>query len=893
MLNRVRLWLRVVLLRGRLEREMQEEMSAHLALATERLLARGLSEEEASRAARREFGNVAYLQEQGRDARGTRWVESIAADLRFGLRHFSRRPYSTLTMIVLLALGIGFNTALFTLLYSFVTMPPPGITRDETLVRIRGIERSTTAGRTIGREFSYPEYREYAAQRNLFNAVAAWTASDVVIDVGRHQPNLHSAAATFVTAGYFQVLGVRPTMGAGLPVAARDNGDPELVAVISHTVWERHLGKAPDVLGQTIKVNDIPVTIVGVAPARFAGARTGGSHVRLWLPLNTRPLLQRASAFALSSYDSAFFGLVARLTPGIAAAQTMPTVQAIASRAEQQTTNRPSGGRLATDVVTLADNYFPPSGEQPSTVGRLASLFFPLLILLIPCTNVSALLVGLALARRREIAVRLSLGAARRRIVRQLITESVLLALAAAVFALLIIWILLDTIRVRMPDLQLVMHWPAVTFAFGLAIATGILFGVSPALHATRLAVADVLKESATSVVTARSRLHSGLVVAQIAMTQPLLLAMGALIQEIVADLQQLPASTFNSRIVQVSFNTNPRYGTIDGQREDLLRGLERKFAALPGVAGVVRQQSNTDYARVTVHPSDRLPGGLAPASIGLVIHAAAPDFFPVMGIPFLRGQVYDAQNADGNAVVIGSDLARRLWGTADPIGRRFVDASATTGSATRFVVVGVVDEAVAGRSDPLGGQRVYAPGIRTTGSILVRSHGPAEPLIPVLRAVANSEAPQLPITRATTLSAIEAGQRRSISRATSAAVGGGVIALLLSAIGLYAIVAFAVGQRTREIGIRTALGADHRHVVRMFFWRGLRLSFVGLVIGLSLCLVVLRVMWIVQGNDPGASMTLLAAAIAAVVVAVAAAATWIPARRAAAVDPLRVLRAE
>ncbi len=464
MVNRFLLWLRTVFMRRRLEREMQEEMATHLARATERLVSRGMAAEEARKAARREFGNVEYLQEEARDARGARWIESILADLRFGIRHFGRTPLSTVTMIVLLALGIGFNSALFTLVYSLVNMPPPGITRAESLVRIRGLDRNAGAGRTLGREFSYPEYRAYAGQRNLFSAVAAWTSSDVVLAVGDNQESLHSAAATYVTANYFQVLGVHPILGAGLPTASpADDGAPQLVAVISHVVWDRYFGRAPDVLGKTIKVNDVTVTIVGVAPPRFSGARVGGSQVRLWLPLSARPLLQRSSASALSSYDSAFFSLAARWHPGIQTSQTIPTVEASAARSAQQTTRWRSSNAISTDVVTLlGDNYYPPSGETPSVLGRVSSLLIPLLILLIPCVNVSALLVGLAVARRREIAVRLSLGAARRRIVRQLITESVLLALAAGALGLCVIWVLLKAFGARVPDVQLVLHWPVV-----------------------------------------------------------------------------------------------------------------------------------------------------------------------------------------------------------------------------------------------------------------------------------------------------------------------------------------------------------------------------------------------------------------------------------------------
>ncbi len=888
MLNRFRLALRTVFLRRRLEREMQEEMEAHLARSTGRLVARGMTPEEAQKAARREFGNLAYLQEQARDARGARWIESILADLRFGLRHFSRTPFSTLTIIVLLALGIGFNSALFTLIYSFATMPPHGISKAESLVRIRGLDQNRGTGRTLGREFSYPEYREYAAQPNLFSAVAAWTSSDVVLGVGFGQENLHSGAATYVTPNYFQVLGVRPVLGAGLPAAAPDNGAPRLVGVISHALWERHLGRAPDVLGRTLNVNDVTVTIVGVAPPQFVGARTGGSAMRVWLPLNARPLVQHSSASVLSSYDSLVFALGARLRPGVRASQTIPTVQAIAARTARETTRWRTGTAISTEVVTLlGDNYYPPSGEERSLT-RFTVLVIPLLILMIPCTNVSALLVGLATRRRREIAVRLSLGAGRRRIVRQLVTESVLLAIAAGGLGLCIIWVLLEVFAARFPDINLVLHWPAVAFTVGIAIATGILFGTTPALHATRVSVADVLKNAANAVSSTRSRLQSGLVVAQIALTQPLLLGLGALVLALLADVQSLPAPTFNDRILQVSFNTNPRDAVTEQQRADLLRRLEVRFATLPGVEAVVPQEDRTAYAEVTVHPADRV-SGMEDRQIPLTLQAAPPGFFALMGFPFVRGRAFDrADQQDGRALVIRSDLARRLFGSADPIGRRLTHV----GGATAFVIVGVVDEKQAGLSGD-GNQNVFVPNLNRTGSILVRTRGRADPLSPLIRSVAHTEAPLLPVTSVSTLASIDARERTLFKRLSSAAFGGGLIALFLSAIGLYALVSFAVNQRTREIGIRTALGADSRQVVGMFFFRGMRLSLLGLLIGLGISVIVVRLITLAQGEEMQASILAIAGLVAVVVVGIALLATWIPARRAAKVDPLSMLRVE
>ncbi len=536
-----------------------------------------------------------------------------------------------------------------------------------------------------------------------------------------------------------------------------------------------------------------------------------------------------------------------------------------------------------------------------------------MLILLITCTNVSALIAGLGVARRREIAVRLALGAGRRRIVRQLVTETVMLAMAAGALALFVIWVLLRLFDASIPDLEIEIDWRSIAFTFSLALVAGLLFGFSPALHATRLALQEALKDSAGVVISRRLRLQSWLVVAQIAFTQPALLAMGALLLEMRADLRELSAQPYADRLLELRFNVNPRYGPLDDQREQTLVRLEERLAAVPGVEGVVRQENNDSFD-VDVHPADAVAGREL-ASPQQVRGIAAPaGYFPLMGISIVRGRDFDATERSGSrgqgagidegAIIIGSGLARRLWGGADPIGRRLVSVGRNLRGVPTFTIVGVVDDATTGARDqerrlpPLPDTddvvRTYKPHVHTTTShLLIRTNGPAEQLLPTIRAAAADEAPALPIVAARTLAAVEASERRSVVTALSAAGGTGALALLLSAIGLYAVVAFAVGQRVREIGIRTALGAESRQVVALFVRHGLRLSVVGLVIGLALGIGGVRVISAVEGNDPPTGTLGVAALVAVFVIGVALLASWIPARRAARIDPLEALRVE
>ena len=892
LLSRLRLRVRSAFRRARVEQELDEELRDHIDRRVSADVGRGVPREQARRAALRAFGGIEQSKEACRDARGVNVFEHTIQDLRFAGRQFVRAPVVTATMIGIFALGIGFSAALFMFVRAFVAGPVPGIPRQESLVRIRGIDR-TQPGRAIGREFSYPEFQEYSAQRTLFSDVAAWTSTDIVFDVGMGEPNPQSGAATYVTGTYFRVLGLRPTVGRDLPIDANDaDPAPPLVAVISHVLWERHFDRSPDAIGRAMKVNGVTVTIVGVAPRRFAGARTGGSQMRVWLPLGARPLVQR-TAPTLTSYDDARFGLIARLSPGVRAEQTGPTVEAIAARASLQMT---SGISASTDVVpVLGNNYFPPSGvEEPASAGPYISLIIPLLILLITCTNVSALLAGLGVARRREIAVRLALGAGRRRVVRQLVTEAVMLALAAGALALFVIWLLLRLFAANIPNLELEIDWWAMALTFSLALIAGVLFGVSPALQATRLTLHDSLKDSANVVGARHLRLQSLLVVAQVAFTQPALLAMGSLLLEMRSELRDLPAQPFADRLLELRFNVNPRYGSLDREREETLGRLRDRLATVPGVEGVVRQEINDSFD-VDVHPADAI-AGLELASPQEVRPIAAPaGYFSLMGLSFVRGRDFEpAERSDAGAVIIGNGLARRVCGGADAIGRRFVASGPNLRRIRTFTVVGVVDDAITGARDEAGrATRFFMPRALTTGHLLVRTQGPAEQRLPAIRAAAADEAPALPIVASRTLATIETSARRSAVAAVSAAGGAGALALLLSAIGLYAVVAFAVGQRVREIGIRTALGAGSRQVVGLFARSGLRLSLFGLVIGLALGILGGRAIAAAEGREPSAEIFGLAALVAVFVIGVALLASWIPARRAARIDPLEALRVE
>jgi predicted permease len=803
---------------------------------------------------------------------------------------------------------------LFTLLNSLATMPAPGIARDHSVVRIRGTARLEGVTNVQPRLVSWPEVQEYAGHTDLFSGVAAHADETAVVETSDAMSAPMTVGLIYTTPNYFSLLNVRPVIGtepAAEPGVMRMTTSP--TAMISHAMWQQRFGGAPDVIGRTLRVNDFPVEVVGVAPPRFNGTE-GRGGMTMWVPLAAYPLLQKRTAAAFVSYDSLFLSAVARLRVGVTSRAAAPVVAGIAERAVRRA--RDGAARRVTtadgrpeqretgsaDVVPmLATN--PRVGDRADVIVSAAFAGgLALLALLITCTNVSALMVGLAVARRREIGIRLSLGAPRRRLIRQLLTESVLLAAVAAAIGLFVTMAGIPVIGARLADVQLVVDWHVTIATCAIAILTGILFGLSPALHATRVSVAEVLKSASLSVAATRSRVQQALVVAQIALTQPLLVALGVAILSMATDTRSRPTSRAPDRIAEIELDTwAGRVSMAD--RASRVAAVVDRVAAMPGVVTAMPMEMGTATVPLTVHPGDRISGVSYEPVMTTRLTAAPKGYFGAFDIPIVRGRDFNGDeyvHATDDAsrppsvdrVIIGSDLARRLWRDANPLGRRFEMPTADRSSSPTMVVVGVVDAAAAGPSDVSGQIRMYVPYSPMNSGVIARTAGPALPMLAAMRRAVASEVPQMPIVRAQTVEQREAESRRNALRASGAVAGGGLLALLLSAIGLYAVVSFAVGQRTREIGIRTALGAQRGQVVRVFFARGLALSALGLIIGLPLSVIATRVI-VTTLNMPLTTSPLLGVATGAIVLVVASVAVWIPSRRASAIDPMVALRTE
>jgi predicted permease len=917
MFIQVRHWFRAIFRRSALEREMRDEMQLHLDRHTDLLVARGMTRADARLAARREFGNVGVHQDHARDARPARWVESVGADVRFAFRFFKRKPLSSATIVLTLALGIGGYAALFGFVQGAVMQPlSRAIPRDVPLALVNGTVREKDQRTSSPMKFSYTALREMGELHSIFAAVGGWTESNVVVDA----PGALERAATrvqFVTDGYFPVIGLRPAHGSGFP--ATDPSAPaesHLTAVISDAMWQDAFDRK-DVSNHTMMVNGIAVRIVGVAPPRFDGLLDRGPRLMMWLPLAARATILAANgganssaSAALTSADSTLFEVIGRLQPGISPEQATAAARVVAAQARGEmtpTVAAPGTVRapaLVYDVnVALLSHW---TGAAKAALGAPAdsSLLGPILgvfgslatlLLLVVCTNVAALVISASVGRRQEIAVRLSLGASRARVIRQLLTESILLAMMGGALGLFIYWLVVVAIS-RIPIAEF-FRPDAVTVVFTMCVAlgTGILCGFAPALHATRDGVATALKDSASGA-TRRSRLQHAFVVAQVMFTQPLLLLVASAIGGLILETKEPLRTGTQERVLQLQVDVATIPGS-NAQHRVAIERVMRRIGEEPGVITVLPRPLYGAFATLGVRAEDRRPGA-SPTNLARVgIMMVAPGYFDLIGVPLLRGDDRPLSATDTTtSVIIGSDLARRLWGDADPIGRRFTQVSPAPKVKRDVVVSGVYDSRYLAKT---GNATVYrAANNLWSDAYLIRTAVPASDLAASVRRIVRQELPVTPIAQLTTLADVEAADIHEKHSIQAGAAACGVLVLLLTSIGLYGAVAVGVGQRRREIGIRMALGARAGQVVTLFYAGGARLGILGLVLGLPISLVA---NYLMTGDptSPGANpdtspnIALIGGIVAAVVLVVASVATLIPATRAARVNPVTALSSE
>lgn len=830
----------------------------------------------------------------------THWLDALAADIRFALRYFARHKGTTAILLTVIALGTGANTLIFSTFQAQFLRPAPAVPENPAHARLWAQERPARTARWQLRRFTQPELVSIAERRAVFGDVGAWTEDELILR-GGDSTAARSITGQFVTPNYFGVLGVRLAAGPGFHRNASET--PDMTAVISYAAAGQLYGNAAAAVGQRILVNEVPMYVVGVAPPRFQGAVRGMDEPALWMPVSARAAVTRISPRWLT--DDAALSLFARLAPGVSRDQATAVVRQVITNSLPDSAARVGMARAAQVLSMQA----PPPGSDTREI-ILAFTFIltiGILILLVAWTNVSSLMVAAAVGRRHEIAVRLSIGASRPRLVRQLVTESTLLALSGSAVGLTLAWCELTyMMKTEIDAVDLTPDLGTFTFVLVMAVATGVLFGLSPALHATRAGVSSALRDSSAGA-GGRSRLQRGLVVAQIALSQPLLVLLGTMLSLVIAEYRPL-SPEMSRHVIAVDFH--PLRTGAPGQRPEAVDSLIRRVAERPEVVGAVPDATGFAIRRIVA--ADRHARNAATDTTPTVVHVqgAAPGWFSVVGVPIVLGRDVSfadtAASAAGEPVVIGSDLARTLWGNANPIGRTLTSPPlpGLNQDSLNMTVIGVYDATrrMPGMTWNGGTARGDAPVRVYTARgqqwqhdrVLVRTRGPAAPFVPELQRFIRARTPSLPVTSVLTLAQVDEREYRDALKVAAMAGAGGALALLLASLGLYGVVSLAVRQRTREIGIRIAVGAQPMEVARMFLASGLRASLVALALGLPLSVAALEI-----GMSRGVVLApqvnpyVIGAAIALVLLAVASGATWVPARRAALVDPAHTLRVD
>ena len=908
MLSDLYIRVRSLFRRTKVEAELDDELRFHQEQQADKYLRAGMSQEEALRQVRLDFGGFEQVKEDCREARGTSFIESLAQDLRYGLRMLGRSPAFTAIIILTLTLGIGANTAIFTLVDAVMLRSLPVRDPQQLVVaqwsarrwpqnvgtsRFGDCATSTeNVARITGCSLSYPLFQEIQSQKNIFANAMAF-AGPYQMDLSGNGPAT-IAQEELVSGSYFETLGVSAALGRTLASDDEKPGAPS-VAVLDYAYWQRAFGGSPAAVGETIRLNNAAFTIVGVAEPGFTRL-TPGKSVDLWVAINQGASLGLSKIHPADPPDWSLV-VVGRLQPAVSRAHAQAVLDAIFLNEMLQG---------AKPIWATADN--PHLSLLPAQQGLEGIRGFygePLLllmaavglILLIACANVAGLLLARAAAREREMAVRLAMGAARRRVFRQLLTESLLLSFLGAAFGALMAPLGVSGLAAffaknASSPLQLDLHvdWRVLFFTLGAALLTGIGFGVAPAFRGARTSVTPQLKGSTTTAAASHGQgrilgLGNALVVLQVALSMVVLTGAGLLLRTL-DNLRRVNPGFDTSDLML--FEVNPqRPGYNDKRISDLYASLQRKIAALPGVTGV-------SYASGAL-----LDGGLwsgdvniegqadkSPVKVQLL--AVGPDYFQTMRIPLLDGRLLTETDANGAKHA----LVNRAFVTKFLSGRNALGLHFGGGTKPDTEIVGVVGDTkyidLRGEDEPTA----YTPLASGDATFEVRTALAPVELMPAVRKVVNAVDANLPVMRMRTQT--DAIDRLLFDERLVARLFGlfGALGLMLACIGLYGLLSYEVERRTREIGIRTALGAKRRDVWSMVVRQGMLLVSLGVLAGCGVALAMTRLLvsllYAMRPTDP-LTFTLMAALLLAVGVL----ACSLPARRATRVDPMAALRCE
>jgi predicted permease len=907
--SRLRSWLQANLWRSRMESEMDAELWFHMQAYAEELMRGGVSREEAMRRARLEFAGAERVKEECREARGIDFVESLAQDVRYGLRVLRKSPGFTATAVLTLALGIGANTAMFSPINAVMlrSLPVPNPQQLVILGWTARQEPETMQERVwsgcqqmLGDQnehgncsFSLALFQQMRGQQSVFSGMAAFFDVEPVAVINGQATRTQ---AEFVSGDWFSTLGVRPLVGRIINPDDDAPGAPP-VAVLGYKFWQRKFGGDPSIVGKTITINRIVLTIAGVAPPGFLGLEPG-IPLDFWVPLSTQGAV--TPDFDRMARNSLWLEILGRLKPGTSVAQAESAMNVIFVPSVTESSNR---------MFKPADE---PRIELPSANHGLGSLrasfsqplFFLMIavsiILLIACANVAGLMLARAAGRQKEMAVRFALGASRWRIVRQVLTESLMLALAGGALGILFAYwgasslgaffsanyyLPLD-IDVR-PDSRIL------GFTFAVTMIAGTLFGLAPALRGSRTEVTPALRERALGAWHARGRwfsLGNALVVAQVALSMVVLAGAGLLVRTLV-NLETINPGFDTDNVLLFGIDTTPTdYKGV--KLENLYSDLRNRLAELPGVTSASYSMAPL-LSGAYMMTDFRKPGASEQTALGTELLPIGPDFFETMRLPLVAGRTFTQEEFTSTAkpgpIIVNEMFARKFLEKENPLGQLVADAGSTV--ANREIVGVVADAKYQGLRDAIT-PTAYVPLSEGGASFEMRTAANPKALIPAVRELVNEINSDIPMPSVKTQT--EQIDRQLYEERLIAALSTvfALLALVLACIGLYGLISYEVTQRRHEIGVRMALGAQPRDVLRLMVSQGIALAVTGALAGIGVALGVTRflqsLLYEVRPADP---FTFAGAAVLLVLVAMAA--CYIPARRAMRVDPMVALRYE
>ena len=825
----------------------------------------------------RQFAST-FFPRRPRFPRETRFLTPFANDLCYAVRILLNNPGFAAVAILAVAVGVGVNAGIFMILNgaALKTLPAPA---SDSLVSIYQEIRGKTTRNSHGSEtlVATSEYERYRDQNHVFAALAAYEPF-LEVTLGGDQPQQLFGQLT--SCNFFDVLAEPPALGRSFVAAdcAPGNG---AVAVIGDTLWRVRFAADPQIVGKKILLNRQLLTIVGVAPPRFTGSEVVAASV--WVPLTMQKLLEPPLDF--SHGDWSWLALLGRMKPGISLNQVRADLGVIAARIDLTDPGRAT--RLDVSIASYLGR--PEERRAIKTVGALVFTAVAL-VLLIACANVANLLLARATGRRREIAIRISVGATRWRLVRQLLTESLLIAVLGGLAGTMIAistfqscaYFILSHLPRGAPQLTFDVSpdWRVLAYSVGLTVITGVVFGLAPALRASRRDVNSSLNSGG-------GFLRQVLVGLQVAISSILLVAAGLLLHGLWVTQRIDPGFEMN-HVATISLNLRGQGYNIE-QASAFQRQLRERLESLPGVTGAAQ-------AHVTpLEESHNRSMFLAPGSTQELLierNQVSPEFFSVLGIPIVRGRNFTEAETRGSVkvAIVTESTGRRLWPGEDPLGKTLRDAD----ERAEREVIGVAKDAQVssiGHSDTLYVYLPVSPDGQRQMQWMVRYGGTYAPAAAALRRAVHSIDPALLITVAPLEDNLEL--RRLLSRISSALAGSlGILALLLASTGIYAVVAFTVSRRVREIGIRIALGAERRAVVTMILRQAVKPIAIGAALGIGGCAAVSKILssmlFGVSEYDPAAFL-----GVTLLIACVALAACYVPARRAVKVDPMVALRCE